>query len=118
MILIPAGLETISTLKDGTIKLVFETQELRPDKVGQLFSYRNQVGYLVFKPETFLDSEIELVENLKAADYEGNKSPSKRMRDILFRLWQEDKRGYEDFNLYYQYRMNELCEMLKNEFQR
>lgn len=116
MILIPALLDTISTLKDGTIKLVYETQELKPDKVGELFGYRSQVGYLVFKPETFTNEEIELIENLKASDYEGNKSPSKRMRDILFRLWEQDKSGYDDFNLYYQYRMNNLCEMLKNEF--
>jgi hypothetical protein len=116
MIIIPSLLESISTLKDGTIKLVFETQELKPSDVGILFSYRKGLGFLAFKPETFDEDQAKLIEELKVEDFDSNKSPSKRMRNILFKLWQEDKRGYDDFNLYYQYRMNELCEMLKNEF--
>lgn len=115
MLIIPANLESLSTLKDGTIKLVFETQELRPDDVGLLFSYRKGLGYLAFKPETFNADQIELIDKLKVEDFE-NKAPSKRMRDILFRLWQQNNSGYTDFNLYYHSRMNNMCEMLKNEF--
>lgn len=118
MIIVPALLETISTLKDGTIKLTFETNELKPSDVGILFSYRKGLGYLAFKPETFEPDQAKLIEGLKCDDFEGNKSPSKRLRDILFRLWQENNRGYDDFNLYYQYRMNDLAEMLKGEFNR
>ncbi len=88
MIILPAILEAISTLKDGSIKVTFETQELKPDDVGLLFSYRKGLGYLVFKPETFNADQIELIDKLKVEDFE-NKAPSKRMRDILFRLWQD-----------------------------
>jgi len=116
MIIIPSLLETISTLKDGTIKLVFETQELKPDDVGKLFSYRKGIGFLAFKPETFNEDQVKLIEDLKVDNFEGNKSPSKRMRNILFKLWEQDKSGYDDFNLYYTFRMNNLNEMLKNEF--
>jgi hypothetical protein len=116
MIIIPSLLETISTLKDGTIKLVFETQELKPDDVGKLFSYRKGIGFLAFKPETFNEDQVKLIEDLKVDNFEGNKSPSKRMRNILFKLWEHDKAGYDDFNLYYTFRMNNLNEMLKNEF--
>jgi hypothetical protein len=116
MIMIPAVLETLSTLKDGTIKLVFETNELRPADVGILFSYRNNYGYLAFKPETFSKDEVEIVENLKCAEFDGEKSESKRMRNVLFRLWEQNKHGYDDFNLYYKYRMANLIELLKNEF--
>lgn len=115
MLIVPALLDTISTLKDGTIKLVFETQELAPAQVGTLFSYRKGIGFLAFKPETFDEDQVALIESLKVEEFE-NKSPSKRQRDILFRLWQQDNKGYTDFNLFYQYRMNNLCEMLKNEF--
>lgn len=115
MIIIPVTLDTLSTLKDGTIKLVFETQELHPSKVGELFGYRNQIGYLAFKPELFSSDEINAIESLKVADYEGTKSPSKRMRDILYVIWKSYPDGYKDFNLYYQYRMDELNKMLKSE---
>lgn len=109
-------LEGISTLKDGTIKLTFETQELKPSDVGILFSYRKSIGYLAFKPETFEEDQIKMIESLKVDEFESGKSDSKRMRNVLFRLWQIDKCGYDDFNLYYKYRMNDLIEMLKSEF--
>jgi hypothetical protein len=116
MIIIPALLETIKTLKDGTISLVFETNELRPADVGVLFSYRKGIGYLAFKPESFNKDEVEIVDSLKVENFEGEKSPSKRMRNILYKLWQQDNAGYDDPNLYYVYRMNNICELLKNEF--
>jgi hypothetical protein len=116
MIVIPSMLESISTLKDGTIKLVFETQELRPSDVGILFSYRKGIGYLAFKPESFDQDQVKMIEGLKVIEFEGEKSDSKRMRNTLYRLWEQDKRGYDDFNLYYKYRMDNLINMLKSEF--
>lgn len=113
MILVPAVLDSLSTLKDGTIKLVFETQELLPDKVGELFGYRNKMGYLAFKPELFQKDEIEIFEKLKADEFEGSKSPSQRMRNVLYRIWEQNPDGYKDFNLYYQFRMNQIIEKLK-----
>ena len=118
MIIVPSMLETITTLKDGTIKLVFETNELRPSDVGVLFSMRKSLGYLAFKAETFYEDEANLIMSLKADDFDNEKSDSKRMRNIFFRLWQENNRGYDDFNLYYKYRMNGLCEMIKGEFEK
>jgi hypothetical protein len=116
MIILPANLEGIATLKDGTIKLTFETQEITPHDAGLVFSYRNKLGYLAFKPELFDDKQVEIIKKLKADDFEGGKTPSKRMHNVLFRLWEQNNLGYDDFNLYYQYRVNQLIEMLKNEF--
>jgi hypothetical protein len=116
MIIIPANLESLATLKDGTIKLVFETQELRPADVGILFSYRNSTGFLAFKPESFQKDQIEVIESLKGSEFEGEKSKAKRMRNTLYKLWEEDNKGYDDFNLYYDYRMELLIGSLKSEF--
>jgi len=116
MIIIPALLDCLSSLKDGTIKIVFETQELKPSDVGLLFSYRKGLGFLAFKPETFDPDQVEIIESLKVDDFEGQKSDSKRQRDILFRLWQRNNWGYTDFNLYYKFRMNQIAETLKSEF--
>lgn len=114
MILLAANLEAISTLKDGTIKLVFETQEITPAKAGELFSLRNKLGFLCFKEEQFTDNEMEIITKLKADDFEGNKTPSQRMRNVLYRLWEQSNEGYTDFNLFYQFRMNQLIEKLKS----
>lgn len=118
MLIIPSSLEIITTLKDGTIKLTFETQEMRPSDVGVLFSYRKSLGYLAFKNEQFTEDQINLVETLKCDDFDDNKSPSKRMRNVLYRLWQQNNYGYDDFNVFYIYRMNNLIGILKNEFEK
>ena len=118
MLIIPSSLEIITTLKDGTIKLTFETQEMKPSDVGILFSYRKSLGYLAFKNEQFTEDQIKIIESLKCTDFDNEKSDSKRMKHILFRLWQENNRGYDDPNLYYKYRMSHLCEMLKSEFEK
>jgi hypothetical protein len=116
MIVIPANLETIKTLKDRTISLVFETQELKPSDAGSLFSLINQYGYLAFNPESFSEDQVKLITSLKVDEFDKEKSDSKRMRNVFFRLWEQNKNGYDDFNLYYKYRMNDLIEMLKGEF--
>ena len=116
MLIIPSILDTISTLKDGSIKLTFETQELNPSDVGTLFSYRKGIGFLIFKPDTFDKDQLELISKLKVDEFDNEKSDSKRMRNVLYRLWEQDKKGYDDFNLYYKYRMTDLIDMLKNEF--
>ena len=42
------------------------------------------------------------------------KSPSKRLRNILYRYWEQDKKGYEDFELFYRNEMNTISEHFKN----
>src|SRR5208337_1302360 len=99
MLIIPANLVTIKTLKDGTLQLGFETNEISPTDVGILFSYRNNLGYLAFKPELFNADQMKVIQNLKTDDLENEKSDSKRMRNVFYRLWQQDNKGYDDFNL-------------------
>lgn len=102
----------ISTLKDGTVKVNFALQECGPDKIGQLFSLNNQhVKFFVSSDNitTELQSEIQAFE----LEHE-SKSPSKRMRNVFFRLWEQDKCGYEDFELFYRWRMDQIIEKLKD----
>ena len=43
----------------------------------------------------------------------GGKTPSQRMRNVLFILWKQDPEGYKDFNLYYISRMEKFIDALK-----
>lgn len=42
-ILLPAYVENISTRKDKTVKITLSTQELTPEKAGDLFSILNKL---------------------------------------------------------------------------
>jgi hypothetical protein len=113
MVVIPANLSNISSLKDGSIKLIFETNELHPADISILFSCRNKLGYLAFKPELFDTMQLDTLKGLKC-DFDGEKSPAKRFRNVLFLIWKQNNEGYEDFNLFYINKMEIFIEKLKS----
>ena len=112
MILLPAQIETISSRKDKTIRLTIGTQELTPNKAAEIFGLNQQFVYLAIKPEAFNKSEQEDIDNLKA-DYETNKTPSQRLRAILYKNYEQTPEGYKDFTTYYLYQMEKMCDYFK-----
>lgn len=115
MIVIPAILESLRTLKDGTLKLHFETLELAPDKAGQLFTSANKSGFLCFKQEAFQKNELESIGDIEVDDIGLNKkSQSQRIKNVLYVCWQKDSQGYEDFELYYRFKTEQYITHMKS----
>lgn len=113
MIILPVILESLRSLKDRTYKLVFDTQELTPEQLGELGINLQSFGYLAFKNEPFTTDEAEAVESLKADYDDTGKSPGQRLRGVFFRLWEQDPEGYDDFNLYYKFKMEKVINHYK-----
>ena len=112
MILIPAQIEGIQSRKDKTIKLTIGTQELSPSQAADLFQLNQQFCYFAIKVETFQKDEIEDLNSLKA-DLETNKTPSQRLRGILYLNYEKDNEGYKDFTTYYVSKMERICDHYK-----
>jgi len=119
MIILSAQVESILTRKDRTIKLTFGTQELRPNEAGVLFGLQNSLVNIAIKSADLSQSEINLLKESKIEidDIPENKSPSQRLRNVLYRLWEQDKGGYDDFNLFYLNRIERLIEHYKEKLQ-
>lgn len=101
-ILFPAQIEGVSTRKDRTIRLTFGTQELSSDVMTTLFNFQNALCYVAVKPEDFGQDEIEQLEAHEAGFVDDNrKTKSQRLRAVLFVNWQNDRRGFNDFDAYY-----------------
>lgn len=113
MIVLPAEIESIATRKDKTVKLTIGTQELSPDKGAALFGLQNALIYLAIKKENFSTNEVAELDKLKADDY-GGKTPSQRLRNVLFVAWQQKSEGFDKFDLYYDFKMNQIIIHLKN----
>jgi hypothetical protein len=113
MILIAGQIEGISTRKDKTIKLTIGTQELSPNSTAEIFSLNQQFCYFGIKLEQFNKIESDYIDNLKA-DIENVKTPAQRLRAILFRNYEQNPEGYNDFNSYYIAKMEKICEHYKN----
>lgn len=107
----PAILDTISTKKDGSFKVVIETQELAGSEAAALLSYRQQMGYVTFTPNAIKDVEVP-----KEDAEVGGKSPSKRLRAVLHVLWeQRGKPGTSEE--FYRTKMEQIIEGFKDKLE-
>jgi hypothetical protein len=99
---------------DRSWKLVFGTNELTPEKIQQLAGAVHNVVVMALKEDEFKTKEISIIEELKT-DFEiENKSPGQRLRNVFYRLYVQDKEGYEIFEDYYKYKMERVIEHYKN----
>jgi len=103
-----AQLEGYRSLKDGTLKLSFETQELTPEKMADIHYSLNKVGWLAFAPDPFTTKEINDLDSIKVEYEDGGKPPGQRLRAVLYRLWEQTPEGYKVFNDYYIAKMETL----------
>jgi hypothetical protein len=111
-ILFSAIVESLRSRKDKTIAITLGTSEVSPDKAGKLFNTNGHIVtcYLSIK-EQITDSEKEIIDSIEAPPQ--GKSPSQRMRNTLFVLWQQKPEGYEDFNLFYLREMEKMIDHIK-----
>jgi hypothetical protein len=114
MIILPATIESISTRADCSIKIVVATQEVTPEKAGHLFQLRNKLGYVAIKEAQFSDNEIDSLTEIDKDLQDFGKTPSQRMRNVLFILYNQSNEGFTDFNSFYQAKMNKFIDSLKS----
>ena len=114
MLIIPAQLSTYSSLKDRTLKLVFETLEPTPEQLTGIALNQQKFGYLAFKIDTFRQIEKDVINKLESDYQEQGKSKAQRLRAVLYRYFEQDSKGYEVFDDYYNYQMEKLINHYKN----
>lgn len=100
-IIIPAVLTSYRPLSDKSFNLTFNTLVPNPEQKVVIDSLHQELGYLMFK-----DSEIEKIEDkqfdsLEADINDTNKTQSQRIRNVLFRNWEQDNKGFKEFKEYY-----------------
>ena len=107
MIILPAQIEGLTSRKDKTIKVTFGTQELSPNDAAQVFQLNQKFCYIAIKEETFQSDELDNIDSIKT-DLESNKTPSQRLRGILYINYQQNNEGYKDFMTYYISKMDNI----------
>lgn len=110
--LIAAMVETITTRKDRSVKVVIGTQELNPSEAGQLFQYMNQLVTVYISPAAIDNREIDQIDKLEPEL--NNKSQSQRIRAVLYLLFQQNAEGFKSFDEYYKSKTEKFIEHLKS----
>ena len=115
-VLFPVIVQGIKTRVDGSLSITVETPELSDSKVGEVFGLRKKPAMMYLSPKDIISQkEIDQV-NAIDAEIEG-KTPSKRLRDVIYVLFTQQPDGYKDFELFYKFKMNQITEHLKSKLQ-
>lgn len=98
-------------LKDGSVNLTFTSAtEISDEEVIYLLNAgrKDDMGWILWSPNKHQDSDLP---NEPATD--DNKTPAKRLRSVLYILWQQQgSRG--NFEAFYQEKMEKIIEFTKN----
>jgi len=122
-IVFEGGIDGIKTMADNTVRVNVGTPELSPDIVGQMYSMLKQPGYVVISTMPISQKQIDAVESATIDREFQEKTPSQRLRNVLYVLWEQQQpketnsegiTTYIDFDLYYKRKMNELITFIKN----
>lgn len=113
MIIIPAQLESFRSLKDRSVKLMFETAELSPSQMGDIQGNILKAGFLAFKSDPFKDNEKQLIDSIEVEYEDKSKTPSKRLRGVLWHCFNNDAEGYTTFPAYYENKLEQLINHFK-----
>jgi hypothetical protein len=114
-LLLAAYVENITTRKDKTIKLTLGTQEMSPAVAGEVFRLLNQLTACYISPKAIGQMEIDQVD--KVDPEISGKSQSQRIRNVLYRCWEQDNEGYKEFNNYYQFKTDAIVDHYKAKLQ-
>lgn len=107
---VPAQVTDIRPKADKSVKLSFETRELRGEEAALLFDNLQGEGWLVFSPNSKGITEEEIPKDIA---YNGAKSQSKRLRDVIYVYWkQQGENG--DFETFYRVTLEKLIEHIKS----
>ena len=114
---IAANLDSYRSNANKTMKLVFETNELTPETMANIHYSLYKVGFLAFAPDPFTTQELREIDNLKVDYNDTGKTPSQRLRAVMFLLWKQNPEGYKTSNDYYTSQMEVLINHFKSKLE-
>lgn len=115
-VLLAAYVEKIATRRDKTVAITIGTQELTPTKGGELLSLQDKLVCLYLSPKDSIpQKEIDQVDKLDPEV--SGKTQSQRLRNVLYKLYEQNAEGYRDFDSYYKNQTEKIIEHLKAKIQ-
>jgi len=107
MFRVPAHLKSYRDLVDGSANLTFETPELSDEDLLIIRKFRNLAGWLLFS-----ENEIQEKDIPKEQAEKDTKTPSRRLRDVLFIYWKQLGEP-ETFDIWYSKVMEKYINAVK-----
>lgn len=106
----PSTIHKVQTLVDGGNKLEVITRELSPDEMTALFSLKGREGWFLFKENEITEMEVK---DLPAVEEFQKKTPSKRLRDLLW-IYHNKSKSKLTFEEFYRSYYERKCLEIKS----
>lgn len=100
------SIQKVESMADRSLKLIMYTQELWPEDMSKLFTYNQKQCFALIGENPIMEIPKELESTLWTSAKEW-KSPSQRLRNALYRLWEQDNIWLQ-FETFYKDRMDKL----------
>ena len=117
------GIDKVSTLADGSLRIYIGTPELSNETMVKVFSLIKKPGYVLVSTNSISQDQIDAVEKATANKEFNEKTVSQRLRSVMFKLWEKTQpkqlngdsgeMEYLDFELFYRRQMNTIIEHYK-----
>jgi hypothetical protein len=105
MLKVPSIISKVSTMSDGGMRLVCDTQELKPEEKAVVMDYHNKVGWFVF----FTDPNVKEIELPKEpVEFQGQKSLSERLYNKIYKLHKQRQGKDTEFEMFRKKEMEKL----------
>ena len=107
------GVNKVSTLSDGSLSINIHTQELPDDTMMKIFNLRKKPGMVMISSDSISQEEVKLVEEYTSEfDVGKGKTPSQRLRSVLYVVWEQGDQKY-DFPIWYETQMERIINKSK-----
>ena len=117
------GIDKVSTLADGSLRIYIGTPELSNETMVNVFSLIKRPGYVLISTNPLNQNQVDAVEQATVNAEFNEKTPSQRLRAVVFKLWEKTQpkqingdsgnMEYVEFDLFYKRKMNEIINHLK-----
>lgn len=98
--------------KNNGVSFRVSTPELNKEELMVVFDLQDQIVDLLIQP-----SDIEFADIVEVKSEVDAKTPSQRIRGVLFILWKQNPEGHKEFSTYYQQKMGAIIDHLKTKIE-
>lgn len=103
-------IDSVKANKDKSLTIKLETQELGAEDTSRIFALMGIQIWNCMAEVEIKDEDLNIPESV--AEFKGDKTPSQRLRDLLYIYWKEKKID-KDFRVFYESYIEKICENIK-----
>lgn len=116
-IIIQSIVESVQTRKDRTLKITIGSQELNGKQMAELMSLNQTMAICYISEKGITDAEKESIDALEITAPKSSKSPSERLRSVLFKVWETTATGLDNPKDHYKQEMERIIEHYKTKIE-